>query len=123
MNKDYAVGYCKPPTTTQFQKGKSGDPKGRRRFLPNFEDVLLRELTTLVELTEGGVHKRIMKFEFFVKSLVARALKGDASAVKQLMLHIEKLPVTAFVEFKTTQAAEKLLEEFRRRAMEYVAKQ
>ena len=25
----YEVGYCKPPTTTRFQKGKSGNPRGR----------------------------------------------------------------------------------------------
>src|SRR5580704_12538166 len=24
-----SVGYCKPPTTTRFQKGKSGNPRGR----------------------------------------------------------------------------------------------
>src|SRR3984893_12213988 len=25
----YEVGYCKPPPTTRFQKGKSGNPRGR----------------------------------------------------------------------------------------------
>jgi Family of unknown function (DUF5681) len=25
----YEVGCCKPPTTTRFQKGKSGNPRGR----------------------------------------------------------------------------------------------
>ena len=28
---DYEVGYCRPPKGSQFQKGKSGNPAGRRR--------------------------------------------------------------------------------------------
>ena len=30
-SKDYAVGYGKPPVETQFRKGQSGNPGGRRR--------------------------------------------------------------------------------------------
>ena len=29
MGDDYKVGYGKPPVTTRFQKGKSGNPSGR----------------------------------------------------------------------------------------------
>jgi hypothetical protein len=29
--KDYPVGYKRPPTTSQFKKGQSGNPGGRRR--------------------------------------------------------------------------------------------
>ena len=30
-NKDYDVGYGKPPRSSQFQKGKSGNPSGKRK--------------------------------------------------------------------------------------------
>jgi hypothetical protein len=56
-----------------------------------------------------------------VKSLISRAIKGDSAAVKLLMPYIEKLPPAAFAEFHRTQADEKLLEEFVRRAKEYVS--
>jgi uncharacterized protein YjbJ (UPF0337 family) len=28
---DYEVGYCRPPVHTQYEKGKSGNPKGRTK--------------------------------------------------------------------------------------------
>jgi hypothetical protein len=28
---DYEVGYCRPPKQHRFQRGQSGNPRGRRR--------------------------------------------------------------------------------------------
>jgi hypothetical protein len=39
----YEVGFAKPPKSGQFERGKSGNPKGRPKGSKNFATVVLRE--------------------------------------------------------------------------------
>jgi hypothetical protein len=123
-NDDDAVGYCKPPKSHWFKKGQSGNPKGRsRKPLPSFDDIFLRELTTRVEVTEQGKLKRVMRFELVIKSLIARAIKGQPAAFKMVMEGIDKLPRTSRIEFRNSEAEDRLLEDFRARARTFLAKE
>ena len=78
--REYAVGYRKPPKSTRFKPGRSGNPKGRRKGEPSvFEQIraLLRQKLTV---TEGGKRKRLSRQEVMFKSIGNKAVGGDLKA-------------------------------------------
>lgn len=74
------VGYKQPPRHTRFQRGRSGNPKGRPKRSKNFSTVLDKELREKVLITENGKRKRITKAEAIAKQTVNRAANGDPKA-------------------------------------------
>lgn len=81
----YEVGYRKPPKVTRFQKGQSGNAKGRPKGTRNFATVLNTELNARITVTENGVRKTISKREATVKQVVNKAAAGNLPAVKMLL--------------------------------------
>jgi hypothetical protein len=81
----YEVGYGKPPKNTRFQKGSSGNPKGRPRGTLNVATVLERTLRERVVINENGQRKTITKLQAAVKQLVNQAASGNLAAQRQLM--------------------------------------
>jgi hypothetical protein len=55
------VGYKRPPRETQFKKGQSGNPSGRRKAAPTFATDLAEELRESITLHEKGREKKITK--------------------------------------------------------------
>jgi Family of unknown function (DUF5681) len=82
---DYAVGYGKPPASTQFSKGQSGNRTGRPKGTNNLKTDLLEELREKVTLKEGERTKKITKQRAMVKTIFAKALKGDPRAATTLI--------------------------------------
>lgn len=87
---EYKVGYGKPPVATQFKKGVSGNPKGKKRSAPNFAQTLRSILTEKVNVHVDGRVEKQSKFVLLARSLIARAIKGDPSATRQAYALIEK---------------------------------
>ena len=80
--KDYEVGYGKPPKRTRFKKGQSGNPKGRPKKTKDLEKLFDLELSQTLQIRERGQMRTITKRQAIVKGLVHSALQGDHRALK-----------------------------------------
>ena len=81
---EYTVGYRKPPTRTRFQKGQSGNPKGRPRGSKNMATLLDEELNARVPVSENGKRKSITMRTAISKQTVRKAASGNEKFIKLL---------------------------------------
>jgi hypothetical protein len=89
----YDIGYRKPPRHTQFQKGQSGNCRGRPRGAKSFTTVAQETLREPVMINENGRRKTATKMEVIFKQLVNKAAKGDHRSIQLLISYIEKHPL------------------------------
>ena len=82
---DHKVGYKKPPLHTRFQKGQSGNPRGRPRGSKNLSTLLTDALNEPVVVTEDGKRRKISKRELGVRQLVNKFALAEAQATKILL--------------------------------------
>ena len=91
MASEDEVGYGKPPKKTRFKPGESGNPKGRIKGVKNLKTDLVEELKETLIVNESGKRRRVSKQRAMVKSLMARAVKGDTRAIALLTSLIVRL--------------------------------
>lgn len=82
----YKVGYKRPPLHSRFQKGQSGNPRGRPRGSKNktpslglerLNAIIKEEAYREVEVTEQGGIVTMPIAQLAVRSLATKAAKGD----------------------------------------------
>lgn len=81
-------GYQRPPVATRFQKGRSGNPRGRprnrHRQIPY--DTVLGQMVTI---REEGRERRVTAAEAFILQLTRKGLQGDSAAARASLAAIE----------------------------------
>ncbi len=98
MNTDYEVGYGKPPKHTRFQKGCSGNRKGRAKGTRNLKTDLKGVLEEELPLTIAGKAVKLSARRAMLIALRNKALKGDVRAISYLIALLERLVPESLVE-------------------------
>lgn len=75
------IGYRKPPASTRFAKGQSGNPRGRPRGRHS-EAPYEAVLGQMVTIREGGTDRKVTAAQAFLLHLAKRGLEGDGSAAR-----------------------------------------
>lgn len=82
------VGYGRPPVSTQFKKGQSGNPtgrpRGRKKEIP-FDAVLGQ----MVTIREDGIERKVTAAEAFLLKLAKQGLEGDGASARASLRAIE----------------------------------
>jgi len=104
--RNYEVGYGKPPRSTQFKKGQSGNPKGRPIGSRNLSTALRQCLEEKVVVTENGARRRITMMDAMLKQVVRKAAAGDLKAFQQVVVLEQAGESQAFEEPAVVRMAE-----------------
>jgi hypothetical protein len=118
------VGYKKPPKTSQFKAGSSGNPNGRpkRQAVP-LAEIISGALTTLVQHRERARTISTTLHELGIKAVVDRAVKGNLEAAELLLkvrthaqrygdVGVDELRITDWLPAYRGQTAEQKTSEF-----------
>lgn len=89
---DYDVGYGKPPRSTRFKPGHSGNPRGRPPKNKDIQTIIKDTLFSPMTIRENGRARSLPKIEVFMMLIMKEALQGDAAAAARL---IRLLPLAA----------------------------
>ena len=84
-NDTYEIGYGKPPKSTQFQPGQSGNRKGRPKRSKNTVTLLEEILCEKITVREGDRTRSMSCVEAILHTLKVKALKGDPKATQMIM--------------------------------------
>lgn len=87
---DYKVGYGRPPRHSQFKKGQSGYPQGRKPKSKNANTLLAEYLDKTVTVRLRGEDMRMTNREVIIAQTIEKAKAGDTNARKFIMEHDRK---------------------------------
>lgn len=112
-DRDYDVGFGRPPHKTRFVPGRSGNPSGKRKPRASLAETLDRIFAEKVTVTEGGQKRKLTKEEVFLRQTVNKAMAGDRQFAAMMLAYL-KLRGEAGGDHGSHERDAFLLDEFRR---------
>ncbi len=91
-NDDSPIGYKRPPAHSRFQKGQSGNPRGRPKITPDFLEDAVAILGAPVTGRANGKEITLSATQAIFRRVCRNALNGDNAALRrvvELMLTLE----------------------------------
>src|SRR5215211_7408998 len=85
------VGRGNPPKHTQFQKGQSGNKKGRPKGSKNLSTYIMEAARDQVTATVGGRTRKISKIQATAMQLATKAAGGDQAAMGKLLNWVDEI--------------------------------
>jgi hypothetical protein len=95
---EYQVGFGRPPLHTRFQKGRSGNPKGRPVGSKSLGTLLTAALNEQVAVNENGKRRKISKRDAVIRQLVNKSASADLKAMQMLITLMLQLEGNASLE-------------------------
>lgn len=89
--KDYEVGYGKPPKSTQFKKGRSGNPNGRPKGAKNQATIMHEIRNEKVTYKEGNRTETVTKEQLIYRQMVNKAIAGDTQARRDYFSRMDSI--------------------------------
>lgn len=84
------VGYKCPPKAHRFQKGKSGNPRGRRKGAKNFETLVREELGKIIHIKADGKLQRTSVGQALLMRTLREGVGGSRRAAEQGLRLMER---------------------------------
>jgi len=105
-NREYEVGYCRPPKHTQWGPNQSGNHEGRRKHEEEpGGDLIDRILREKIPVYENGKLIWITRCNASARAVVNRGIAGDPAA-ENILIKIEGPDLAArFAHFHWVEAA------------------
>jgi hypothetical protein len=92
-DREYDVGYGKPPKRTQFRKGQTGNPKGRPKGTKNIARIVDQVCRERVRVKgENGNYYYMTKMQAIMTQLTNQAARGDIKATRMCFAILDMFP-------------------------------
>jgi hypothetical protein len=86
----YEVGYARPPTSSQYQPGQSGNPNGRPKGTRNVSSLARDALERTINVKVTGTWRKMIVPKAGYLRLAERAVAGAAKALDYLLSKSEE---------------------------------